>query len=336
MSFADTLKDKLPVLLLNLTCALLLSLYLLGLGIGKSELALILLLWALVLCGWLAAAFFTVRARLRALENTMASLDQKYLFAEVAALGGSAEQRAYHGLLRQALRAMTEQVAASRREKNEYREFIEQWAHELKAPITSITLLCENHLDDVTRKILLQNKEIGDDLEKVLYYARLDNVEKDYLIKESSLEEIVNDALLRSKQLLIQNRFSVNAHDLAFTVGTDAKWLGFILNQLISNSVRYKREPAALEISAADLPDAVRLDVWDNGIGIKESELGRVFQKGFTGSNGRLRKNSTGIGLYLCKGLCDALGLALSIRSAPGRYTCVSILFPHVPPLDKR
>lgn len=335
MSVGAYCRDQVPVLLLNVSCALLLGLYLVGIGAGGGEVGLVLLVWALVLGGWLAARFLLLRGRLRKLESAMAALDQKYLFAEVETLGPGAEQQAYFRLLKQALRGMTEQVSKSRREKDEYQEFIEQWAHELKVPLTSITLLCENNLDDVTRKVLLSTNQISDGLERVLYYARLGNVEKDYLIREVSLDSVVGQALARNKQLLIQNRIAVSTQGLAVPVKTDEKWLLFILNQLISNSVRYKKDPATLAFSAVRLPEAVRLEVRDNGIGIRESEVGRVFQKGFTGSNGRARSSATGIGLYLCKALCDALGLGITVESAVGAYTCAAITFPAVPNLTK-
>jgi signal transduction histidine kinase len=223
---------------------------------------------------------------------------------------------------------MIGEVSKARKEKEDYREYIEQWAHEIKVPLTSIILNCENNLDDNTRKILLQTKQIEDFLEQVLYYARLGNVEKDYLIKEVCLEEFVGDALLRNKQALIQNHIAAYTKNLDHTVCTDSKWLVFILNQVINNSVRYKKDGSVLEINGFEESGRVLLEIRDNGMGIRESEIGRVFQKGFTGSNGRSCKGSTGMGLYLCKGLCDKLGIEIGIESEVDRYTSVRLVFP--------
>ena len=260
----------------------------------------------------------------------MDSLDQKYLFAEIVELNGDAEQQAYFILMQRALRSMIEHVSESQQEKDDYKEFIEQWTHEIKVPLTSIILTCENNLDVNTRKILVQTKQIEDCLEQVLYYARLGNVEKDYMIKEICLEDFVNDALLRSKQLLIQNHIVIETSGLDYNVYTDSKWMIFIISQIISNSVKYKSKKPVLEITGYEKDDTVRLEIQDNGIGIRESEISRVFQKGFTGSNGRNHKWSTGIGLYLCKGLCDTLGIDIAITSELNHYTCVRFSFPKI------
>jgi signal transduction histidine kinase len=272
--------------------------------------------------------FLIKKKRIDEVNSIMDSLDQKYLFAEIVETNGNTEQQAYFNLMKRALRSMIEQVSKSRKEKEDYKEFIEQWTHELKVPLTSIILTCENNLDENTRKILLQTGKAEDYLEQVLYYARLENVEKDYMIKEVLLDEFVSDALLRNKQVLIQNHISVKTDGLDYYVYTDSKWLIFIINQIISNSVRYKKDNPALEIIGSEKDDAVQLEIKDNGIGIKESEIGRVFQKGFTGSNGRSRKGSTGIGLYICKGLCDKLGIGIEVDSEIDNYTAVKLLFP--------
>jgi len=120
----------------------------------------------------------------------------------------------------------------------------------------------------------------------------------------------------------------VEASGLNHYVYTDAKWLVFIINQIINNSVRYKTENPVLEVYGSKNEDKIRLEIKDNGIGIRDSEIGRVFQKGFTGSNGRSRKNSTGMGLYICKGLCDELGIDIEINSELDKFTSVSLAFP--------
>jgi len=328
MKAAYFIRDKIPLILLHIVCALLLFIYLSAVGLGRHEILLVLIAWLLILFGYLFVRFWANKKRIDGLIDTMDSLDQKYLFADVAENKGDIEQQAYFSLMKRALRSMTGHVSESRREKEDYREFIEQWTHEIKIPLTSIILSCENNLDDNTRKILLQTKQIEDYLEQVLYYARLGNVGKDYMIKEVSLDELVSDSLSRSKQALIQNHIIVATSGLEYNVFTDSKWLMFIINQIISNSVRYKKENPVLTISGSEKGDAILLEIKDNGIGIRESEIGRVFQKGFTGSNGRSRKNSTGMGLYLCKGLCDELGIDMKVESELDKYTNVKLTFP--------
>jgi len=327
MKLFDFIIDKITSIILNITCALLLSIYLSALGNGKHEILLILVAWFFVLVGYILIQFYLKKNRLDDLNETMLLLDKKYLFAEVVDNKGNTEQRAYFHLMKEAMRSMTEQVAESHRDKKEYKEFIEQWAHELKVPITSIILGCENNLNDNTRKILLQTKQIEDYLEQVLYYARLGNVEKDYMIKDVCLKELVDEALSLSKHVLIQNKIIIKTKELNHNIYTDAKWLIFIINQIISNSVRYKKENPVLEFYGINMDNSIQLEIRDNGIGIRDSEISRVFQKGFTGSNGRGRKNSTGIGLYLCKGLCNELGIDIKIYSELDKYTSVRLTF---------
>ena len=328
MKVTDFFKDILAVILLNVTCALFLFIYLSAIGIGSDEIILVLISWLLILFWYFIIQFWIRKKRIEDINSTMDSLDQKYLFAEIAENNGNTEQRAYFSIIKNAMRSMIEEVSGIKKEKGDYREYIEQWAHEIKIPLTSIILNCENNLDDNSRKILLQTKHIEDCLEQVLYYARLENVEKDYMIKEVCLDEFVGDALLRNKQVLIQNRITIETNNLDYAIYTDSKWLIFIINQIINNSVRYKKENPILEINGSEKENTVQLEIKDNGMGIRESEIGRVFQKGFTGSNGRIRKGSTGMGLYICKGLCENLGIEIKIDSEFDKYTSVKIIFP--------
>ena len=328
MKSTDFLRDKIPPLLLNLTCALFLFIFLSAVGVGRSELLLVLIAWGAILLCFIAIQFLIVNKRIKDITATMDSLDKKYLFAEIIGNSGNTEQQAYFFIIKNAMRSMIEEVSRYKKEKEDYREYIEQWAHEIKVPLTSIILNCENNLDDNSRKILLQTKHIEDCLEQVLYYARLGNVESDYMIKEVSLDEFVGDALLRNKQVLIQNHITVETNNLDYSVYTDSKWLIFIINQVINNSVKYKNGNSVLTISGSEKDSMVQLEIKDNGIGIRESEVSRVFQKGFTVSNGRIRKGSTGMGLYICKGLCDKLGIEIKIDSEVEKYTSVKITFP--------
>jgi signal transduction histidine kinase len=328
MKVTEFFKDILAVILLNVTCALFLFIYLSAIGIGNDEIILVLISWFLILFGYFIIQFWIRKKRIEDINSTMDSLDQKYLFTEIVENNGNTEQQAYFSIVKNAMRSMIEEVSRVKKEKEDYREYIEQWAHEIKVPLTSIILNCENNLDDNSRKILLQTKHIEDCLEQVLYYARLGNVEKDYMIKEVCLDEFVGDALLRNKQVLIQNRIIVETNNLEHGVYTDTKWLIFIINQIINNSVKYKKENPVLEINGSEKDCTVQIEIKDNGMGIRESEIGRVFQKGFTGSNGRSRKGATGMGLYICKGLCDKLGIEIKIDSEFNEYTSVKIAFP--------
>ena len=182
-----------------------------------------------------------------------------------------------------------------------------------------------------TKSIDEELDKVEDYIEQALFYARSNTVEKDYYIKKSLLKDMVNESIKKNKNILIQEKVTMNLHDLELSVNTDSKWIVFILNQLIQNSVKYRKEEGRSEIEmyAKSGKENVILYVRDNGIGIKKGEITRVFEKGFTGTNGRLsNKKSTGLGLYLCKKLCDKLGISIELNSTQGEGTQIRLVFP--------
>ena len=183
----------------------------------------------------------------------------------------------------------------------------------------------------MTRQIGLENQRIENDVDMVLYYARMEKVYKDYMIEETDLGKAASEILMKNKYYLISNgvRGEVECPDLAYT---DKKWIIFILNQLVLNSVKYKSENPKvhpyIHIYTERYGHGVRLIVEDNGTGIREEEMSRIFEKGFTGSNGRNGKKSTGMGLYLCRRLCEKLGIAIEAESVRGEGTKMILTFP--------
>ena len=214
--------------------------------------------------------------------------------------------------------------------QEDYKEYIELWIHEIKLPIAASKMVIENNRNKVTSSIEEELEKIENYIEQALFYARSNNVEKDYIIAKANLKEIVNTTILKNKNLLITSKINLELHDLEKEVYTDSKWTIFILNQIIQNAIKYaKKEDRKIEIYAQEKKDKVILYIKDNGIGIKKGEITRVFEKGFTGENGRIiEKKSTGIGLYLCKKLCDKLRLAIELNSQKDRGTEVRIVFP--------
>lgn len=191
-------------------------------------------------------------------------------------------------------------------------------------------MIIENNKTDVTKSIEEELDKVENYTEQALFYARSNAVEKDYIITKSDLKEIVNGAILKNKTSLLNARVTLELNNLEQEVYTDSKWAVFILNQIIQNSVKYSKDnDKKIEINAMPKNDKVVLYIKDNGIGIKKGEITRVFERGFTGENGRIiGKKSTGIGLYLSKKLCDKLGLGLEINSKQGEGTEVKMIFP--------
>ena len=165
-------------------------------------------------------------------------------------------------------------------------------------------------------------------VEQALYYARSTNLEKDYMIREINLDNLVKETVKKYSKQLIAAKATPCFDNLAQTVYGDPKWLEFILGQLIANSIKYKKDTLRLTFSACEEQNHVLLSISDNGVGIPENELSRIFEKGFTGTNGRSYTKSTGIGLYLCRKLCNKMHLSISASSASGQGTTIQITFP--------
>lgn len=264
------------------------------------------------------------------LENNMDKLEEKYLISEILPEANFVEGRLLKETLKQTGKSMIENVNKYKFAVEDYKDYIEMWIHEIKIPIATSKLIIENNKSDITKSIDEEINKMENYIEQVLFYARSNAVEKDYIINKSSLKEIVNSAVIRNKEWIVNNNIKLNLHDLEKKVYTDSKWCIFIINQIIQNSIKYsKKDNKEIEIYGEENKNNVSLIIKDNGIGINEKDISRVFEKGFTGENGRLiGKKSTGIGLYLCKKLCDKLDLGIQIASNLQDGTTVTLTFP--------
>ncbi len=264
------------------------------------------------------------------LKNRLEELEEKYLISEVIKKPEFSEGKILKEVLEETGKSMLENVNKYKRSGEDYKEYIELWIHEIKIPIATSKMIIENNKTKITQSINEELDKIENYIEQALYYARSNTVEKDYIIKKVNLKEIVNNSILKNKVSLIQNKVNVNIHDIERYVYTDSKWCIFILNQIIQNSIKYsKKENRKLDIFSKEKKEKVVLYIKDNGIGIKKGEITKVFDKGFTGENGRIiEKKSTGIGLYLSKKLCEKIGVGLELNSEKGIGTEVRMIFP--------
>lgn len=264
------------------------------------------------------------------IEQQIEELNEKYLISEIIKTPDFVEGKILKDTLQEVGKSMLENVNGYKHLQEDYKEYIELWIHEIKTPIAASKMIVENNKTEVTKSIEEEIDKIEGYTEQALFYARSNSVEKDYIISKTNLKEIVNTAILKSKSSLLNNKVHVNLHDLEEDVYTDSKWAVFIINQILQNSIKYAKEAnKEIEIYAKQKEEKVILYVKDNGIGIQKGEITRVFEKGFTGTNGRiLNKKSTGIGLYLCKKLCDKLGLGIELNSEKDVGTEVRIVFP--------
>ena len=263
--------------------------------------------------------------------HKLEELDQKYLIMELLENTETMEEEQLAEILRETGKSMLENVNAFRSQQEEYKEYIEMWIHEVKLPIATAKMIIENNKSEVTRKMEEELNEIENYTQQALYYARSNHTQKDYFVAKTSLVDMINDTVKQNKRALIGQKIKIQIHldNEELFVYTDAKWCHFIFNQVVQNSIKYKREEnAVLIFQAEEMPESVVLSIVDNGIGIKAEEVSRVFDKGFCGTNGRGTKKATGIGLYLCKKLCLKLGLGITLESKEGEGTSVSIIFP--------
>ena len=298
-------------------------------NINGTIIFLIFCIWFVPILSYIIVEYSKQKYLYKELNSIMDSLDQKYLLSEVMKEPENIEGKLLYDLLKQANNDMHEHVKKYRDTEIEYREYIETWVHEIKTPIASTRLMIENNQNEITRNIHYEIKKIEEYIEQVLYYSRSNNVSKDYIIKEVSLVTLVRSVIKRNSRDFISKGISVDIDAVDGTVYSDAKWLEFIINQLISNSTKYIRgSKGKVKISSTRNENNIVLTIEDNGIGIIAKDINKVFEKGFTGENGRKFGRSTGIGLYLCKKLAEQLGIGLTLTSNSGEGTKVSMIFP--------
>ena len=265
------------------------------------------------------------------LIKNMEELKEKYLISEIIKTPNFIEGKILKDILQDTGKSMLENVNYYKNIQEDYKEYIELWIHEVKIPIAASKMIIENNKNEVTKSIDEELDKVENYTEQALFYARSNAVEKDYIINKTNLKEIVNGAILKNKTTLLNEKVSIELSNLKDEeVYTDSKWAVFIINQIIQNAIKYsKKENKKIEISSQEKNDKVILYIKDNGIGIKKGEITRVFERGFTGENGRIiGQKSTGIGLYLCKKLCNRLGLGIELNSEKDKGTEVRIIFP--------
>ncbi len=328
MRLRSFLRDKLFFLLIQALLIAFLAVFLQATGAGGYTILFLSLLFVLGDAAVLLWEYFKKIPYYRQVRSCFDRLDRKYLLSEMLERPGFAEGAFLYELLQGTAKSMNDRIASYKRSAEEYREYVETWVHEIKTPIASSRLIIENHRGPVTEDIEEELSRVESLVEQALFYARSNSVEKDYSIREIRLRELVSAAVKKHSRALIESKIALELGALDYTVYTDTKWLDFILGQMITNAIKYHKEEARLRIGAEEKANLVELMLWDNGIGIAQKDIPRVFDKGFTGENGRRFGKSTGIGLYLCKKLCAKLGLQISLASRQGEWTCVTIRFP--------
>ncbi len=326
MSQKQYLKNQIPAVFANLMGMLALALFLLANGNSMHTVLFIFIVWLIILISYLSVTYYMRKKYMNTLLDMTEQLQERYLIPEIMTIPDRADDRVFYQIMKITEKSMLEKIGEMQSERKEYKEYIEQWIHEAKTPITAMKLLCENNRSSFARDILTELEQINQYTEQALYYARSEHTEKDYSVREINLCDVVHSAIADNKYLLRQSNMAITIDELECMVYTDDKWVRFILNQIIGNAVKYRTGQPALHFSMVKSNDKIVLSVSDNGMGIPQSDLPRIFEKGFTGQNGRTGKNSTGIGLYLCRRLCDKLGIGLTAHSE-NKGTTIALSF---------
>lgn len=329
MSFLDYLRNRFIFLFFNLTLYAVVVVLMILSRFSDVVIFLLFCIWFIPMLSYMTIEYYKHRSYFKKLMTAVEELDQKYLIAEVIEEPSFIEGQIFHQLLHEVTKNMHENVNYYKDLENEYREYIEAWVHEIKTPIASTKLLLENNESDVSRKIDFEIQKVEEFIEQALYYARSQDVSKDYMVTEFPLKEVVIQAIRQNSRNFIYHKVAIELDEIEGTVFSDKKWLVFILNQILSNAIKYsKKSEAKVQIRATLTNQNVMLLIQDNGVGIDEKDVLRVFDKGFTGENGRVFGKSTGMGLYLCQKLCGKLGMGITLESSKGVGTTVTLIFP--------
>ena len=260
--------------------------------------------------------------------NNLDKLQKKYLILETISEPNTYEEKLMVNSIYEINKSMIENINEYQKNVIEFKEFVELWIHEVKIPISSLVLKCHNNKEKYDNSFLSIIRRLDNIIDEILYYVRSENTEKDFAITEVDLKEVIRNVGIKNKDDLLENNISFEPDLKKSIVYTDKKWLEFIINQIINNSIKYKKDNNSLiKINSRENDDKVVLEIYDNGIGIPSKDIKRVFEKSFTGSNGRNKVKSTGMGLYIVKKLCDKLGHNIYIESKEKEYTKVIIEF---------
>ncbi|MBW7454293.1 sensor histidine kinase [Paenibacillus sepulcri] len=282
------------------------------------------LLGTCMLIGYLAFRYITNRSFYERLEQPLASNEDLFKARHQTPLTESLQ-----ALLKSQFRHYQTDLLQYKQRIEDHIQFINQWVHQMKTPVSVIHLMIQNEDEPRFTAIGDEMDKLKKGLEMVLYTARLDMFEHDFYVEQLDLEAVVRAAASSQKRLFIRRRIFPLIHiEGKLAVASDDKWLSFVINQIITNAVRYTaQDNRHLYFRGFSGTEGTVLEIRDEGVGIAESDLPRVFDPYFTGENGRQFQESTGMGLYLVKQICEKLGHDVKLESTVGLGTTVRILF---------
>ena len=325
-------------MIVTMSCIHLLYMYLIG--ARKQDLVYAAVLDAILLLITVLVGFFRYSSKVKALSNAL-----KRPVEEQAQLPEATDdvEMLYHRLLENQSIARSESESSAAIRQSQMRDYYSMWVHQIKTPISAMKLLLEAEReelgqlicdDEQSQYLLSDNMDSFEDelfrieeyVSMALQYQRVSSTENDFVLEKVSVDGVIRDTIKKYAKIMIRRHIGINYSGTGQEVYTDGKWLAFMLEQILSNAIKYTPH-GVVTIETAEEKDRFFITIKDTGIGIKAEDLPRVFEKGYTGYNGHADKKATGIGLYLCRQMADKLGHTIRMESEIGKGTKVWIGF---------
>ena len=325
-------------MIVTMSCIHLLYMYLIG--ARKQDVVYAAVLDAMIIIITVLAGFLGYSSKVKALSNAL-----ERPVEEQAQLPEATDdvEMLYHRLLENQSIARSESESSAAIRQSQMRDYYSMWVHQIKTPISAMKLLLEAEreelgqlmCDDEQSQCLLSDNmdSFEDELFRIeeyvsmaLQYQRVSSTENDFVLEKVSVDGVIRDTIKKYAKIMIRRHIGMNYSGTVQEVYTDGKWLAFILEQLLSNAIKYTPK-GFVKIETAKKANRFFITIKDTGIGIKAEDLPRVFEKGYTGYNGHADKKATGIGLYLCRQMADKLGHTIRMESEIGKGTKVWIGF---------
>ncbi|MGG0664584.1 sensor histidine kinase [Viridibacillus arvi] len=275
---------------------------------------------------YICIEYYFIKKHFNALKS---SCRDGFIIQEELLTPKTLEQKLFQQILKQVDQQHQQKVTSILNDKKETMDYMTSWFHEIKTPISVSRLIIENEKKNpVLNSIEEEVDKIEEYVEQALYFVRADDFNQDYFIVPVDLGVVIRSIIKQNAKIFIRKKIKLKLEVESTEVLTDQKWLVYILAQILSNALKYTSPQGEVNISTEEDDIERRLIIEDNGIGVDLADIQRVFDKGFTGMNGRSHGNSTGMGLYLAKRLANKLGHSITITSEKNLFTVVTIHFP--------
>ncbi|MGN0268529.1 MAG: sensor histidine kinase [Lachnospiraceae bacterium] len=266
----------------------------------------------------LSVSFFQYAAAHRERKRLIRSIETNY---EALPTAKTMAEQDYQEMIRILGQRCSELITRFQAERQDSLDYYTTWVHQIKTPIAVMQMILKSEDREEYRELSAELFRIEQYVEMVLCYIRLDSESSDFMFQHHALDDLIRQCIRKYAPQFIRKKIRLHYKSTQTSVLTDEKWFCFILEQLLSNAVKYTYQG---DVTISVSPDKV-LTIQDSGIGIAPEDLPRIFEKGFTGYNGRADKKSTGLGLFLCKQAADKLGIRISAASEPGKGTAFSL-----------